>query len=94
MGSFYTLCSITNQTIVDGQKMDVRVRPEQKYEVATYNGFEYKVCDIFTILEAKMRYAMGGDKKHREDIHKLLNYNPKKSHEKKVSITDLFDLFK
>lgn len=83
-------------TTKDGRfiKMDVRVRPEQKYEVATYNGFEYRVCDIFTILEAKMRYAMGGDKKHREDLYKLLNYNPKKSSKKKEKTVDLLDLFK
>jgi hypothetical protein len=75
-------------------KMDVRVRPEQKYEVVNYNGFEYKVCDILTILEAKMRYAIEGDKKHREDLYKLLNFNPKKSQEKEEKVTDLFELFK
>lgn len=77
-------------------KLDVRVKPEQKYEICEYDGFKYKVCDIFTILEAKLRYAMEGDKKHREDIHHLLGFNQKKnssrsSSDMKKDISELFD---
>jgi len=41
MGSFYTLCSITNQTIVDGQKMVVQLMlPANRYsKVDTGNMF-------------------------------------------------------
>lgn len=65
-------------TTKDGRfmKLDVRIKPEQKYDFVEYKGFKYKVCDIFTILEAKMRYAMEGDSKHRDDIYHLLRYDP------------------
>lgn len=86
-------------TTKDGRfiKMDVRVKPEQKYTIAKYGEFEYKVCDVLTILEAKMRYAVNGNKKHRDDIHDLIGYNPKKnrledsSREKVFTLDSLFN---
>lgn len=61
-------------TTTDGRflKLDVRVKPEQRYEITEYRGAKYKTSDLFTILEAKMRYAKDGVTKHKEDILFLL----------------------
>lgn len=53
-------------------KADIRICPSQKYEIVEYKGYSYKVCEIMTTLEAKCRYAMEGNKKHRDDILFLL----------------------
>lgn len=54
-------------------KADVRICPQQVYDIQEYKGVKYKICDIMTTLEAKCRYAMEGNKKHKEDIMFLLN---------------------
>lgn len=59
---------------VDGRfiKADIRVCPTQRYDIVNYKNNKYKVCDIMTTLEAKCRYAMEGNSKHRKDIMYLL----------------------
>ena len=61
-------------TTKDGRflKLDVRISPHQKYDVVNYKGFNYKVCDLMTTLEAKCRYAMEGNSKHKNDILSIL----------------------
>jgi hypothetical protein len=53
-------------------KVDVCVAPTQPHNFVTYKNHEYKINDIMTILEAKCRYAMKGNSKHREDILRLM----------------------
>jgi hypothetical protein len=78
-------------TTKDGRflKLDVRIKPEQPYEVVKYNEHNYKVCDILTILEAKIRYAIDGNKKHKRDIMNMLNF-PNKKDTKTFDISNLF----
>lgn len=59
-------------------KADVRVKPEQPYTTFKKGDFEYKVCDPLIILEAKMRYALDGNKKHRNDLESLIGFKSKK----------------
>ena len=58
--------------LYDGVKVDYRIDPKQRYEYIEYRGFKYKVSPLFTILEAKMRYALNGQKKHKDDLLELL----------------------
>lgn len=58
--------------IIDGVKMDYRIDPKQRYETIEYKGFKYKVSPLMTILEAKMRYALGGNSKHKKDITEMI----------------------
>lgn len=53
-------------------KADIRICPAQKYDIVEYKDNKYKVCDIMTTLEAKCRYAMEGNMKHKKDIMFLL----------------------
>lgn len=61
-------------TTKDGRflKIDVRIDPHTKYDVITYKNFSYKTCDLMRTIEAKARYAVEGNTKHKEDILKLL----------------------
>jgi hypothetical protein len=78
-------------TTKDGRfiKLDVRIKPEQSYEIVKYGEHEYKVCDILTILEAKIRYALQGNKKHKNDIMNIINPSNKKD-EETFDISNLF----
>lgn len=59
-------------------KIDVKIDPKQRYEIIEYKGFKFKVSSILTILEAKMRYALAGNSKHRDDIISMICKNSKK----------------
>ena len=73
---------------IDNVKIDVKVDPKQKYEIITYKEFPYKVSNLLTIVEAKMRYAMAGNKKHTNDLKEmLLGKQPEK---KLPTVDDLF----
>lgn len=52
----------------DNIKVDFFIDPYTKVKNFKYNGRYFKVCDIKTILEAKIKYAAGGSKKHQEDL--------------------------
>lgn len=58
--------------MVGGTKVDVRIDPKQSYDIIQLDGFRYKVSKVETILEAKLRYAMNGQAKHRDDIFELV----------------------
>jgi hypothetical protein len=58
--------------LYDGVKVDLRIDPKQRYEYITYQGFRYKVSNLFTILEAKMRYALNGQGKHKADLMEMM----------------------
>lgn len=57
--------------ILNGRQLDLRVDPKQRYEIIEHNGFKYKVSLFETIMEAKMRYSMNGQNKHRDDIREM-----------------------
>ena len=58
-------------------KIDYKIYPQVKYNIIEYNGFNYKVCPLFDIIEAKMKYAKQGNNKHREDMLEIFNINDK-----------------
>lgn len=67
-GSDYDDC-----ILISGLKADIKIDPKQKYELAKYDDFEFKVVPLWTILEAKARYAhTKGGQKHRDDIKEML----------------------
>lgn len=69
-------------TTPDGRflKLDVRIKPEQNYDLVEYKEHTYKCSDLFTILAAKIKYASEGNSKHKQDVLFLLNkQKPKKS---------------
>lgn len=53
-------------------KMDVAIDPKEPFEFIEYNGFRYKVGKVEGILEAKVRYAMKGNQKHRNDVYEMI----------------------
>lgn len=53
-------------------KIDLAIDNKEKYEVIDYNGFNYKVGPINSILVAKIKYSNKGDQKHTEDIEEMI----------------------
>jgi hypothetical protein len=76
--------------IIDGIKMDYRIDPRQRYETIEYKGFKYKVSPLMTILEAKMRYALGGNSKHEKDIKNMILGKVPKNEPKSQFHGDIF----
>lgn len=78
-------------TTKDGRflKLDIRFNNTQRYDITEYKGRKYKTSDLFTILEAKTRYAKEGNKKHQEDILKLLRREGPKKEVKEVDDSEL-----
>lgn len=58
--------------LLNGDRVDVKIDPQQSYDIITVDGFRYKVSKVETILEAKLRYAMNGQIKHRRDIFEMV----------------------
>ena len=56
----------------NGFKCDIKIDPKQQYSVIEHNGFKYKVSRLENILDAKIRYALGGDQKHQKDIKNMI----------------------
>jgi len=63
-------CKLGNETTEF--KADVVVKPQQRYKNIKYNGFDFKVADMLTIIEAKLKYALNGQDKHVSDFNYLL----------------------
>lgn len=59
-------------------KVDYRIDPHQRYVIIEYKGFKYKVSPLMTIMDAKMKYAMGGQNKHVDDIKEMILPKKKK----------------
>jgi hypothetical protein len=53
-------------------KVDCLIEPKARYEIVKFNDVEYKVVPLLTIIEAKLRYALKGNQKHINDLHKIL----------------------
>lgn len=78
---------------LNGKKVDVRIDPKQSYDIIQLDGFRYKVSKIETILAAKLRYAMNGQAKHRDDIFELVG-KLQNTHNKAGDPIKMVDLYK
>lgn len=64
---------------IDDVKVDLRIDPKQRYEIIKYKDFNFKVSNLFTILEAKLKYAkLPKGEKHAKDIVEMITSRPKK----------------
>ena len=62
-----------NSITINGIKADIRIDPEQKYEIITYKDHQYKVVPMIDIIEAKVRYALKkSGEKHLNDLKELI----------------------
>lgn len=60
-------------TSVGGVKADIRIDPKHKFETIEYKGFKYKVVPLWTIIEAKAKYAASKwGEKHRDDLREMI----------------------
>lgn len=58
---------------IGSTKIDYKIDPKQRYELIEYKGVTYKVSNLMTILEAKLRYALKPEgRKHKEDITEMV----------------------
>lgn len=58
--------------IFEGIKLDVKIDNKQKYDIIELDGFKYKVSLLEYILAAKINYALKGQEKHKNDIHRIV----------------------
>lgn len=79
--------------LYDGVKVDYKIDPKQRYEYIEYKGFKYKVSPLFIILEAKMRYALNGQRKHKDDLTELMSAGFVKGLKEKKKETNDDDIF-
>lgn len=56
---------------LNGTLVDVKIDPMQRYELITYKGFTYKVSNLLTIIEAKLKYAKTNTK-HKQDLLEIM----------------------
>lgn len=66
----------TETIYINGTKADIRIDPKQKYEMVAYKGFTYRCAALEVIMEAKFRYALRGNKKHKEDCREIMFPKP------------------
>jgi hypothetical protein len=52
--------------------VDYKIDPKCKYEFIEFEGFMYKVCPILDVMNAKMKYALNGQKKHQSDLKEMI----------------------
>lgn len=73
---------------INGKKVDLKIEPKQRYNIVEVNGFKYKLCSLETIIEAKSRYALKGNKKHKGDLYEICKVNIT-ANDKKKDIDEL-----
>lgn len=75
----------------NGVGVDMRIDPSQKYNLIEHDGFKYKVSAYEIIMQAKLKYALNRQAKHKGDCDEIMGIKPKdKPVVKAVSIDDLF----
>lgn len=84
----YTSCITTN----DGRffKVDIRINPEQSYDLVPFEGKIFRLSKLCDIIEAKARYWKEGNLKHGDDLKMLMGLSDKQKKDK--SIFDAFNL--
>jgi hypothetical protein len=79
--------------LVDDVKVDLRIDPKQKYEIIEYDGFKFKVSNLLTIVEAKLKYALlPNGTKHKKDLEEMIIKKPRKKESSKNILNELFNL--
>lgn len=58
--------------ILNNTKVDVKIDNTQPYEIIKYDGFDYKVSRLEVVMQAKLKYAINGQEKHKKDVYELL----------------------
>lgn len=58
-------------------KVDLAIRPSQRYNIIEKEGVEYRVALLEDIIEAKLRYAIKGNEKHKNDLYDMLGVDTK-----------------
>lgn len=84
----YTTC-ITTQ---DGRffKVDIRINPEQSYDVVSFINKSFKLSKLCDIIEAKARYWKEGNQKHGDDLKKLMGLPDKSKENNTVNTQSLY----
>jgi len=59
-------------TLYKGVKVDIAINPTERWDIITYDGFDFKVSRAIDILEKKIKYVKQGNLKHKDDINELL----------------------
>lgn len=62
----------------DGVSVDLNIDPKQRWEYIEYKGFKIKVTAIENIIACKMKYALKGKKKHKDDIYEMVGKDKKR----------------
>lgn len=58
--------------IINEIDVDVRIDPNQKYQVIEYRDFKYKLALLPVIIAAKCKYALKGQVKHSDDLMEMM----------------------
>lgn len=58
--------------ICNGVNVDIRIDPKQKYTYIEMDDFRFKVGCPESALEAKIRYIMQGNQKHKDDLYEII----------------------
>lgn len=67
-------CDYNECILINSVKCDLKIDNKQKYKFVEFDGFKYKVSLLEDIMEAKWRYAKGGNLKHKDDCMELLKF--------------------
>lgn len=71
---------------IDDIKCDIKIDPKSRYTIVEYEGFKYRVADIYSTIEAKLKYAQQGNEKHMDDINEIFRLHKSNA----IDIKDLF----
>ncbi len=75
----------------NGVGVDLRIDPKQKYNLIEHDGFTYRVSAYELIMQAKLKYALNKQAKHKDDCDEIMGI--KIADKKKATTSDLEDLF-
>lgn len=67
-GNDYDVCYLLD----DETKVDVKINPKQRYKTIKYKHHSFKVALLEDIMEAKWRYVLNGQKKHKDDCYEMI----------------------
>jgi hypothetical protein len=56
----------------NGVGVDLRIDPRQKYNLIKHDGFTYKVSAYEIIMQAKLKYALNKQSKHKSDCDEIM----------------------
>lgn len=59
-------------------KVDLAIRPTQRYNIVKFKDYEYKVALLEDIWAAKIKYAQNGNQKHLDDLFNCMGIDSSK----------------